>query len=160
MPPVTNSFNQTLSNNCQILADKWSEINQDSTIGAPSIDYLFKDFNANQKTLFLEKLCSRGKFEKKVLEMLDETCGFSSNNNAEIKCKWLILCLNASHEAYYEQAAKFVTKVGRMKFVRPTFRALFAAEGGKELAVETFKAHKSFYHPICATMVARDLNLA
>lgn len=46
---------------------------------------------------------------------------------------------------------------GRMKFVRPLYRALCKSEKGKELAISTFLMKKDFYHPICAKMVASDL---
>ena len=47
-----------------------------------------------------------------------------------------------------------------MKYVRPLYRALFASEMGKELAVQVFLKHKDFYHPICSKMIATDLKLA
>ena len=46
-----------------------------------------------------------------------------------------------------------------MKFVRPLYRELFKADGGQELARATFVEHRSFYHNIASTMVARDLNV-
>jgi len=38
-------------------------------------------------------------------------------------------------------------------------RSLFKAKNGAELARETFLKHKSFYHPIAAGMIAKDLGL-
>jgi hypothetical protein len=46
-----------------------------------------------------------------------------------------------------------------MKFVRPLYRALFASEMGKKVAVATFVKHRDFYHPVCAKMLAKDLEL-
>ncbi|KAH8044532.1 epoxide hydrolase [Aureococcus anophagefferens] len=50
---------------------------------------------------------------------------------------------------------------GRMKFVRPLYRALAKSPmpGAKDLAVDTFVAHADFYHPICRKMVASDLGV-
>ena len=53
----------------------------------------------------------------------------------------------------------FITSQGRMKFVRPLFRALHESEMGRELAVDAFLKNKDFYHPICAKMIASDLKL-
>lgn len=39
-------------------------------------------------------------------------------------------------------------------------RALYLAKNGAELARTTFKEHRAFYHPIAATMIAKDLGLA
>lgn len=53
----------------------------------------------------------------------------------------------------------FITSQGRMKFVRPLFRALHESEMGRDLAVDAFLKNKDFYHPICAKMIASDLKL-
>ena len=158
MPPIDNVFDQTLTNNTLILAEKWKEVDNNNE-KTPSIDYLYMDFNTNQKVLFLEKLCSMPPFQINTLEQMDKVYNFSANYNSEIKCKWLILCLLANHSEMYSSAVKFVTSVGRMKFTRTVYRALFAAKGGKEIAVKAFLDHRSFYHPICASMVAKDLHL-
>ncbi|ETO15661.1 hypothetical protein RFI_21704, partial [Reticulomyxa filosa] len=42
-------------------------------------------------------------------------------------------------------------------FVRPLYRALIKNENRKKLAVETYQKNKLKYHPICAKMVAKDL---
>lgn len=49
---------------------------------------------------------------------------------------------------------------GRMKFTRPLYRELYALGGDtRATAVNTFKERASFYHPICRTMVAKDLQV-
>ncbi len=53
----------------------------------------------------------------------------------------------------------FITSQGRMKFVRPLYRALHESEMGRDLAVDAFLKNKDFYHPICAKMIASDLKL-
>ena len=46
-----------------------------------------------------------------------------------------------------------------MKFTRPLYRELFALEDTRSTAVSTFKERASFYHPICRSMVAKDLGV-
>lgn len=47
-----------------------------------------------------------------------------------------------------------------MKFTRPLYRELFALDGDtRSVAIHTFKERASFYHPICRSMVAKDLNV-
>lgn len=53
----------------------------------------------------------------------------------------------------------FITTQGRMKYVRPLYRALHESKMGKDLAVDAFLKNKDFYHPICAKMIASDLKL-
>lgn len=48
---------------------------------------------------------------------------------------------------------------GRMKFTRPLYRELYMSVDTQTVAVETFKERALFYHPICRTMVAKDLGV-
>ena len=41
--------------------------------------------------------------------------------------------------------------------IERTYRALFKSANGKQLAIDTFRTHRRFYHPICAQMVAKDI---
>lgn len=56
-------------------------------------------------------------------------------------------------------ATAFLKAQGRMKYLRPLYRALFRSKVGKQAALDTFAAAKSSYHPIAAKMVAVDLGL-
>ena len=56
-------------------------------------------------------------------------------------------------------AAQFLKEQGRMKFLRPLYKALFKSKMGRETAIQTFKEARSSYHPIAAKMVAIDLKL-
>jgi leukotriene-A4 hydrolase len=54
-------------------------------------------------------------------------------------------------------AGELLGRVGRMKFVRPLFTLL--AQSDRAYAISVFEANKNFYHPICRSMVERDLKL-
>jgi len=79
----------------------------------------------------------------------------TESNNCEIKFRWLMLCCTAGCEI--KKAAKMATEVGRMKYVRPLYRAI--AENDLEFARELFLANQEKYHPICKKMVRSDLKL-
>lgn len=70
--------------------------------------------------------------------------------------RWLSVSLKAG--LYAKEAAAFVRTVGRLKYVRPIYRAIFKIE--PELAKETFLQSKQLLHPIARTMVARVRSLA
>jgi leukotriene-A4 hydrolase len=57
-------------------------------------------------------------------------------------------------------AADFLKEQGRMKYLRPLYRALFKSKMGKDTALKTFEEARDGYHPIAAKMVASDLRLA
>lgn len=56
-------------------------------------------------------------------------------------------------------AVQFLKDQGRMKFLRPLYRALFRSKMGKQAALDTFQEAGRSYHPIAAKMVAADLSV-
>mmetsp|Transcript_21328 Transcript_21328/g.41387 ORF Transcript_21328/g.41387 Transcript_21328/m.41387 type:complete len:459 (-) Transcript_21328:273-1649(-) len=96
----------------------------------------------------------------KALNKLEKDVGFSKYKNSEIRFRWCKIGIRAEWKPVFEDAKDFATEQGRMKFVRPLYRLLFASKLGKRMALETFQAKRQIYHSIAAKMVARDLGLA
>ncbi|KAJ3010494.1 Leukotriene A-4 hydrolase [Thoreauomyces humboldtii] len=159
MPPVDNHFDDSLAKACQGLADSLTKTPEDPN---PKFDKpAFEAFTSGQKVMFLEKLLQKPVLPHPLLAGMQEAYGLADVKNAEIRFRWQWLCLNAGYTAVFPQVTRFLTEVGRMKFVRVLFRALNTCPGGgKELAKKTFLENRTFYHPICAAMVAKDLGLA
>ena len=63
----------------------------------------------------------------------------------------------AGDTAIIAQTVDFLKSQGRMRYLRPLYRALFKKR--KEVALSTFREAQSSYHPIAAKMVAVDLGL-
>jgi hypothetical protein len=68
-------------------------------------------------------------------------------------------CCCAEDEAVLPLTVQFLKEQGRMKFLRPLYKALFRSKMGKDVAVQTFKEARQSYHPIAAKMVAADLQV-
>ena len=58
------------------------------------------------------------------------------------------------------EVVTFITSQGRMKYVRPLYRALRSSINGKDTAINTFKKYKNVYHPIARKMIEADLKKA
>ncbi|CAG8625249.1 36576_t:CDS:10 [Racocetra persica] len=71
--------------------------------------------------------------------------------------RWQQVCLKADYDPIFPYVVKFVTEQGRMKYVRPLYRLLNQTTNGSELAKSTFKNNRSFYHPIAAAMIEKDI---
>ena len=80
-----------------------------------------------------------------------------SSKNIELKSAFYQIALKATDRTCLEGTADLLGKVGRMKYVRPLFRALNKVD--RQLALDTFAKNKDFYHPICKGMVQKDLGL-
>ncbi|KAI9345247.1 hypothetical protein BDR26DRAFT_856601 [Obelidium mucronatum] len=164
MPPVENKFDQSLAEACKSLATRWTDYAKNPV---PSHNFSEKDiseFSTNQTVVFLETLMTEAssangvKFSIAVLDTMDSVYKFTVGRNCEIRCRWQELCLASGREVIFPEVVDFVTTMGRMKYVRPLYRALKkCSTAGEKLARETFLKHKGFYHPICAQMVERDL---
>ncbi|KAF8937070.1 Leukotriene A-4 hydrolase [Haplosporangium gracile] len=159
MPPVENKFDDTLAKACNCLCKKWDH---SRTVEKPT-EFSPKDieeFSPTQKVVFLERVSELDSLPHSHLELMDQTYGLTQVRNAEIKFRWHMICLKANYEKMYPEVAEFASTMGRMKFCRSLLRALYLAKNGAELARATFKKHRAFYHPIAATMIAKDLGLA
>lgn len=59
-----------------------------------------------------------------------------------------------------QAAVAFLGAVGRMKYLRPLYRALVkSGQSGRDAALAAFEANKDKYHPIARKMAAADLGV-
>ncbi|CBJ29327.1 conserved unknown protein [Ectocarpus siliculosus] len=97
-------------------------------------------------------------FPLSLIQAMDQAYGLTKTGNSEVRFCWHKLCLRAKALFIVPHVLDFVTSMGRMKFTRPLYRELFALDGDTRVtAVNTFKERASFYHPICRSMVAKDM---
>eukprot|EP01128_Nolandella_sp_AFSM9_P008971 TRINITY_DN5613_c0_g1_i1.p1 TRINITY_DN5613_c0_g1~~TRINITY_DN5613_c0_g1_i1.p1 ORF type:complete len:611 (+),score=199.03 TRINITY_DN5613_c0_g1_i1:354-2186(+) len=159
MPPVKNVFDQSLEVASTTLANEWvsaSEKNE-GTFPTTSVD----GWKSLQIQVFLDRLReAKEPLTKEAVAALDSVYSFSSSSNMEMKFRFFLIAIRSEYAPALDAAVAFVTSIGRMKYVRPLYRALFASEIGKAVAVETFKEKRGVYHSICSNMVAKDLNVA
>ncbi|KAI8054004.1 leukotriene A4 hydrolase [Syncephalis plumigaleata] len=153
MPPVTNEFDPTLANACTRLCERW-EAAQDDDTGKFSANDI-KDFSPYQTVLFLQQLADKKMFSKEKLDLMDSIYKFTKVQNCEIRFSWQMLCLKAAYEPIYQHVVEFVKEQGRMKYVRPLYRALNKVNS--TLARDTFTKVRDSYHPIAARMIEKDI---
>ncbi|KAF8969295.1 Leukotriene A-4 hydrolase, partial [Entomortierella lignicola] len=162
MPPVENKFDDTLAKACTCLCKKWDDsrhVSQEELLSKFSSKDI-EEFSSTQTVVFLEKTSDLEPLPFGHLDLMDELYKLTTVRNSEIRLRWHLLCLKADYEKIYPEVVAFASSMGRMKMARPLLRSLYKAKNGSELARETFLKHKSFYHPIAAAMIAKDLGLA
>ncbi|KAL2912780.1 Leucyl aminopeptidase yscIV [Polyrhizophydium stewartii] len=158
MPVVLNEFDPSLARSCEDLANRWDAARNETSPKFNKDE--FAAFDSAQKVMFLEKLSQKPTFTVSTLEAMDRIYDLTSITNCEVRLRWQLLCLQSGMESIFPHVTAFASSVGRMKYVRPLYRELYKCKNGAELAKKTFLEHRSFYHPICASMVAKDLGLA
>jgi leukotriene-A4 hydrolase len=103
---------------------------------------------------FLRKLPRNISIEN--MQKLDGTFNLTETKNSEIAFEWYMLSLNTNYTKAYNNIGKFLTRVGRKKFVKPIYTEMLKGEHKTDeqskLAKSIFENAKQNYHP--ATMKA------
>lgn len=167
--PVKMEYDTSLAKDAYELAVRWDssrDITDVSKLSFTAAD--LKDFNSNQIIVFLEKLQSYSSLPPSHVKHLGSLYNLDSTQNAELRLRYYEVALMEHSGAVAHEiassAAHWVTGAdgsgiikGRMKFCRPTFRAIRDVD--KELAVKFFKESKDAFHPIAARLIEKDLGL-
>lgn len=158
--PEKPDFDRTLSAACENLADSWLAVDGDAT-KVPKLD--ISTWSTSQKICFLDSLlakCSDGKpLSLETVSLMKEAYQMNETHNSEVLHRFCMISIAAGDETIIPVVIRFITTQGRMKFVRLLYKSLFASSMAKDTAVKTFLKHRDFYHPVCAKMLAKDLEL-
>jgi len=166
MPPMP-TFDETLAKDAMDLCEMWMTFDaKDSQLITPSTD--ISNWSTQQKVYFLNRIevsmnniddTRRPKQLKlSTLKAMKESYKFHQSMNCELLLNFCKIAVECGDEDIYPVVVHFITTQGRMKYVRPLYRALYhSTPAGKHLAIQTFIAFKDFYHPIAAKMLAADL---
>ena len=160
MPPAhpEDQFDRSLVNAAMELKRAW--VFNDQAIISSSGD--LKDWKTGQLLVFLNALLQdedAKEIKDDTLRAMNDQYNFIASGNAEIRFRWQKLCIRAEMDEIIPHVVMFLKEQGRMKFTRPLYKKLFGSVMGKATAIQTFVENKDIYHPICAKMVARDLEL-
>ncbi|EEB94219.1 hypothetical protein MPER_07004, partial [Moniliophthora perniciosa FA553] len=166
--PVKMEYDTSLAKSAYDLAERWQK---SASTDVSKLEFKETDldgFNSNQKVVFLERLQSLNPLPSSHLFHLASLYKLSSTSNAEIRLRFYQLVLgDPSTEAakkFAEEASRWVIGdgtgmvVGRMKFCRGVFRAVFKVD--KDLAIKAFQKEKNSFHPIARRLIEKDLKLA
>lgn len=157
IPPFTPHYDTTLADSCRSLCKRWIAAS-DSELNCFSDKDLI-NMSSQQRIEFLALLLLEPPLRLNSVKRMQDLYKFNNVKNAEIKFRWLRLCLRSHWEKAIPLALEMVTVQGRMKFTRPLYRELYNFEKARQQAIDTFKTNKPTMHPITAALVAKDLHL-
>ena len=170
MPPKLRKVESKLIADARALTAKWSRM--DGGDDAEEFKATEQDLNGwvvDQVTLFLDdllanfqRMVAEGKMTKEAMKgkeaELKAIYKFHESKNAEILFRLNLIALECDDEEQYDSVKEMLGSIGRMKFVRPLYKALIKNPQRREMAAALYAKHKNFYHPICAKMVGLDLS--
>ncbi|OJW63813.1 MAG: aminopeptidase [Sphingomonadales bacterium 63-6] len=100
-----------------------------------------------ERLRFLSKVPA--KLDAAKLAALDSSLGLSQSGNKEILFAWLELALNNRYDPAVPVAEKFLSSVGRTKFVKPLYAALMKqGSWGQPIAKRVYAKTRSGYHAV------------
>uniref|UniRef100_A0A8C9Z9J2 Leukotriene A(4) hydrolase n=1 Tax=Sander lucioperca TaxID=283035 RepID=A0A8C9Z9J2_SANLU len=149
-------YDTTLADACIALSQRWIKAKDGDLSSFKESDV--KTLSSHQIIEFLSLLLQEPlplTHVKKMQQLYD----LNASMNAEIRFRWLRLCVRARWEEAVPMAMKMATEQGRMKFTRPLFKEVFNFEKYRDEAVRMFVAHRAAMHPVTSGLVAKDLKL-
>lgn len=86
---------------------------------------------------------------------LDEAFQLTTAKNPEVLVTWLGLATEAGDSTVLPRVEQVLGRVGRMKYLKPLYRALGKRAETKALAQSLFAKFKARYHPIAQQVIGR-----
>jgi leukotriene-A4 hydrolase len=89
---------------------------------------------------------------------LDAAFNFSNSGNSEILHAWLMNVVANRYEPAYPALERFLTTVGRRKFLRPLYQELAKSPTGTEIALRIYEKARPGYHSVSQTTIDEILS--
>jgi aminopeptidase N len=88
---------------------------------------------------------------------LDNAFRLTDVGNSEILHEWLLLSIRTGYQPAFPRLERFLTEVGRRKYLRPLYTELAKTEAGRRRAQSVFAKARPGYHPIAASSIEEVL---
>src|SRR5215471_16534462 len=92
--------------------------------------------------------------EHASLAWLDAQLHLTSRSNYEILVEWLTIAAGSDYESVFDRIREVLTRVGRMKFLRPLFVALGTHTRTRQLGREIYNTAQATYHSLSRRLIA------
>ncbi|CAL8278208.1 leukotriene A-4 hydrolase [Gadus morhua] len=157
MPPVKPQYDTTMADSCIALCSKWTKAGEADLGGFTAAD--LTTLSSHQVIEFLSLLLQEEPLPLTHVKRMQEAYDFNSCINAEIRARWLRLCVKSRWEEAVPKALQMATEQGRMKFTRPLFREVYNFDKFRDEAVRMFKTHRAAMHPVMVDLLSKDLKV-
>jgi leukotriene-A4 hydrolase len=91
------------------------------------------------------------------MKALDGAYHFTNIGNSEIADLWFVMSVAADYKPAYPAMEKFLSIVGRRKFLEPLYREMMET-GKKEMARSLYSKYKMNYHPLAQMTLDKLIN--
>jgi aminopeptidase N len=113
--------------------------------GISTRDLSTEEWTTNEWLLFLRSLPKPLPLDK--MKLLDDGFHFSNSGNCEIADLWYINSIAADYQPAYPAIDKFLSRVGRRKFIEPLYAEMMKT-GKQDMAKTIYAKYRENYHPL------------
>ncbi len=100
----------------------------------------------NEKVYFIKSLPDS--ITAQQMKDIDRLFAFTESTNSEIQFEWYMLALKHDYKAAHPYIEKFISSVGRRKFVIPLYTQMASTPQGKLWAARIYAKARPGYHPV------------
>ncbi|XP_068620397.1 leukotriene A-4 hydrolase isoform X2 [Battus philenor] len=153
MPPIIPNYDTSMTKAVTALVTKITE----------QSDFSYDDvklFTPHQMINLLQELIDRDALPIQKLRNLGNVYKVNASKNSEIIYRWLRLCIRSRDITRLDDVLNFVNQQGRMKYVRPIYRDLYAWEDVRQQAIDNFLKNEPYMMHVSAYTLRKDLHLS
>jgi hypothetical protein len=144
MPPNAPVFGSAKLEALTSLAQAW-------TAGKRPTEAQLKQWEPREVLVFLQHLPRQ--LDTASLAWLDAQLGLTGRGNYEILVEWLTIAAGSDYEPVFGRLREVLTRVGRMKFLRPLFVALGKHARTRQLGRDIYNAAQETYHSLSRRVI-------
>ncbi|TKR80496.1 hypothetical protein L596_014563 [Steinernema carpocapsae] len=153
IPPNKPKYDETLIEACRNLAKQWTSSADVNSITCDG----FSAMSSEEKTKVLQCIRAECPLPEQKIKCLAETYKLDKSPNCEILFAYTeIICKSRWLEGL-PVALRFITTYGRLKYLKPLFKDLFAWPAARNKAIEQFNKNVPVMHPISVHVIKRML---
>ncbi len=123
--------------------------------GKPAADLDTAEWSTQEWLHFLNELPRELTAEQ--MAELDEAFGLTASGNAEIQAAWYEIAIRNDYEPAYDALERFLTEVGRRKFLEPLYKALAEDGEGLVFARRVYEKARPGYHSVSYATIDKIL---
>ena len=107
--------------------------------------------STNEKLYFIEHLPAD--LNANEMAALDYEFSFTQSGNSEVQAAWYVLAIHHQYRKADPYIEKFLTEVGRRKFLRPLYKEMVKTAEGRAWAKKIYAKARPNYHPVSYTSI-------
>lgn len=121
--------------------------------GEPAAQLATKEWTSHEWLQFLRKMPEN--LSASQMKQLDAVFHFTNTGNSEIADLWFIMAVRSDYTNAYPAMEKFLSNVGRRKFLEPLYGEMMKTTKGADMARQLYEKYRGNYHPLAQESLDR-----